>query len=190
MGLCPIEFRSRVLHCHSIYISIQSFGEVLARPCGKSWHHGFWSPWLWRRSQGVEWGWTVWLGLIWQPARRSEAWMLAQSKKSLLRWTQLFIISAYAATDCNPNAIKGISCHKLHDRTCSAKRNGIVILAGDANAKAVRWSSYQAHFGVSFSLDFYFSEHSLILVSLEGSWWRSDNVCPSVRKPMFEPWMR
>ena len=88
----------------------------------------------------------------------------------------LFVICAYAPTDCSPDAIKDIFYHKLHDLLHKASRTDIVILAGDLNARVGQLLPSEAHLGGPFGLDScrsdngdrllaLCSEHHLFLVS-------------------------
>ena len=65
----------------------------------------------------------------------------------------LFVISAYAPTDCSPDAVKDDFYHHLHNLLRKAPKTDIVILAGDLNARVGRLSSDEAHLGGHYGLD-------------------------------------
>ncbi|CAH8624462.1 unnamed protein product [Heterobilharzia americana] len=47
----------------------------------------------------------------------------------------LFVISAYAPTDCSSYAVKGESYRKLSSLLSKAKHSEVVVVAGDLNAQ-------------------------------------------------------
>ena len=78
----------------------------------------------------------------------------------------LFVVSAYAPTDCSPDAIKDVFYQKLHDLLRKANRADIVVLAGDMNARVGRLSPSEAHIGGPFGLDSCRSENGDRLLAL------------------------
>lgn len=65
----------------------------------------------------------------------------------------LFVVSAYAPTDCSPDTVKDEFYHQLHVLLRKASKTDIVILAGDLNARVGRLDSSEAHLGGRFGLD-------------------------------------
>ena len=78
----------------------------------------------------------------------------------------LFVVSAYAPTDCSSDAVKDTFYAKLHDLLRKAKRGEVVILAGDMNARVGRLSSNEAQLGGPFGLDTCRSENGERLLTL------------------------
>ncbi|CAH8657151.1 unnamed protein product [Dicrocoelium dendriticum] len=64
----------------------------------------------------------------------------------------LFVVSAYAPTDCSQDAVKDSFYQQLHELLRSSKRTDIVILAGDFNARVGRLLPSEHHIGGSFGL--------------------------------------
>ncbi|GAA56612.1 craniofacial development protein 2, partial [Clonorchis sinensis] len=64
-----------------------------------------------------------------------------------------FVVSAYAPTDCSPDAEKDTFCRELFGLIRQADSTGIVILAGDLNAQVGRLSSLESHWGGRFGVD-------------------------------------
>jgi exonuclease III len=65
----------------------------------------------------------------------------------------LFVVSAYAPTDCSPDTIKDVFYQQLHELLHKASRTDIVLLAGDLNARVGRLSVNEARLGGQFGLD-------------------------------------
>ncbi|KER27324.1 hypothetical protein T265_05644 [Opisthorchis viverrini] len=65
----------------------------------------------------------------------------------------LFVVSAYAPTDCISDAEKDTFCRELSGLIRQAKSTDIVILAGDLNAQVGRLSSLESHLGGRFGVD-------------------------------------
>ena len=59
----------------------------------------------------------------------------------------LFIVSAYAPTDCSSAAIKDEFYYQLHDLLLKARRTDVVMLAGDMNAQVGLLSSDEVRLG-------------------------------------------
>ena len=65
----------------------------------------------------------------------------------------LFVVSAYAPTNCSSEAEKDDFYRDLSRLLRSARSSDIVILAGDMNAQVGRLSSTESHLGGRFSVD-------------------------------------
>ncbi|CAH8658247.1 unnamed protein product [Dicrocoelium dendriticum] len=65
----------------------------------------------------------------------------------------LFVISAYAPTDCSSNAVKDTFYHELNALLRSATSSDIIVLAGDMNAQVGRLSSSEAQLGGNYGLN-------------------------------------
>ncbi|KER31525.1 hypothetical protein T265_02290 [Opisthorchis viverrini] len=65
----------------------------------------------------------------------------------------LFVVSAYAPTDCSSDAEKDTFYRELSRLIRQAKSTDIVILAGDLNAQVGRLSSLESHLGGRFGVD-------------------------------------
>jgi hypothetical protein len=65
----------------------------------------------------------------------------------------IFIISAYAPTDCSNEVEKDEFYRNLSSLLQSTRSSDIIILAGDMNAQVGRLSSAELHLGGRFSVD-------------------------------------
>ncbi|KER28652.1 hypothetical protein T265_04600 [Opisthorchis viverrini] len=65
----------------------------------------------------------------------------------------LLVVSAYAPTNCSPDAEKDTFYRELSEFIHQAKNTDIVILAGDLNAQVGRLSSLESHLGGHFGVD-------------------------------------
>ncbi|TNN13054.1 Craniofacial development protein, partial [Schistosoma japonicum] len=59
----------------------------------------------------------------------------------------LFVVSAYAPTDCSSDEVKDEFYSKLSDLLQKARRSDIIIMAGDFNAQVGRLSENERHLG-------------------------------------------
>ncbi|KER30817.1 hypothetical protein T265_02856 [Opisthorchis viverrini] len=64
----------------------------------------------------------------------------------------LFVVSAYAPTDCSSEA-KNTFYRELSGLIRQAKSTDIVILAGDMNSNVDRLSTFESHLGGRFEVD-------------------------------------
>ena len=104
----------------------------------------------------------------------------------------LFVVAAYAPTDCSSDAVKDDFYQRLHNLLRSVPRTDIVVLAGDLNARVGRLTSFESHLGGRFGLDCQrtdngdrllslCSEHRLFLVST--NFRHSKRHCATWRPP-------
>ena len=78
----------------------------------------------------------------------------------------LFVIAAYAPTDCSSDAVKDGFYQRLHDLLRTIPRSDVVILAGDLNARVGRLSADESHLGGCFGLECSRSDNGERLLSL------------------------
>jgi hypothetical protein len=78
----------------------------------------------------------------------------------------LFVVAAYAPTDCSPDAVKDRFYERVHDLLQKAPKSDIVILAGDLNASVGRLLPTETHLGGQFGLDGHRSDNGDRLLSL------------------------
>jgi hypothetical protein len=64
----------------------------------------------------------------------------------------LFVISAYAPTNCSHESVKDDFCAQLHDLLQRVPGTDIIVLAGDLNARVGRLASSECHLGGSHGL--------------------------------------
>ncbi|MES9976933.1 MAG: reverse transcriptase domain-containing protein [Candidatus Thiodiazotropha sp.] len=65
----------------------------------------------------------------------------------------LFVIAAYAPTDCSSDSVKDEFYRQLHDLLRNVAKSDIVVLAGDLNARVGRLTTTESHLGGHHGLD-------------------------------------
>ncbi|KAK4467292.1 hypothetical protein MN116_000315, partial [Schistosoma mekongi] len=65
----------------------------------------------------------------------------------------LFVVSAYAPTDCSSDEVKDEFYRKISDPLRKAKRTDVVIMAGDFNAQVGRLDETERHLGGSYGVE-------------------------------------
>jgi exonuclease III len=78
----------------------------------------------------------------------------------------LFVVSAYAPTDCSSDLVKDQFYHNLHNLLRKAHKRDVVILAGDLNARVGRLSPSEKHLGGHHGLDSVRNDNGDRLLSL------------------------